>query len=200
MISWSNANVNENFPAPISPLLYSIASQGYTHYFRNLAVAFGIAPERVAAMEPAFQQIIGVHGARMYYNLTSIHSVLRLAPFGRALTASFDTFVGANGTGRGDEHRDQAPGRWRQVAEVAVIAVKTAKRFARIDGGIRRFERTVDEFAEQTTAGTARRTMSLGELRTSARSLHGHPLSSVARRVARGRGIDAVLRRARAAA
>ena len=78
-------------------MLYSIASQGYTHYFRNLAVAFGIAPNRVAAMEPAFQRIIGVHGARMYYNLTSIHSVLRLAPFGSALTASFDTFVGANG-------------------------------------------------------------------------------------------------------
>ncbi len=96
-ISWSNANVNENFPRPISPLLYSIASAGYTHYFRNLAVAFGVSPARVRAMEPAFQQIIGVHGARMYYNLTSIHSVLRLAPFGDALTKSFDAFVGADG-------------------------------------------------------------------------------------------------------
>ena len=44
-IAWSNANVNENFPGPISPLLYSIASPGYTHYFRNLARAFGISPQ-----------------------------------------------------------------------------------------------------------------------------------------------------------
>ena len=68
------------------------------NYFRNLARAFGVAPSRIRAMEPAFRQIIGVHGARMYYNLTSIHSVLRLAPFGNALAASFDTFVGADGT------------------------------------------------------------------------------------------------------
>src|SRR5436190_810844 len=35
-VVWSNANVNENFPQPISPLLYSIAEAGYYHYFRNL--------------------------------------------------------------------------------------------------------------------------------------------------------------------
>ena len=40
---WSNANVNENFPQPISPLLYSIARQGYYHYFRNLGRAFGVS-------------------------------------------------------------------------------------------------------------------------------------------------------------
>ena len=42
-VSWSNANVNENFPEPISPLLYSIARAGYYHYFRNLGRAFGIS-------------------------------------------------------------------------------------------------------------------------------------------------------------
>ena len=49
-------------------------------------------------MEPALRQIIGVHGARMYYNLTSIHSVLRSAPFGDLLAASFNQFVGAEET------------------------------------------------------------------------------------------------------
>ena len=51
----------------------------------------------IDAMEPAFRQIIGAHGARMYYNLTSIHSVLRLAPFGASIARTFDTFVGADG-------------------------------------------------------------------------------------------------------
>jgi pyruvate,water dikinase len=161
-VSWSNANVNENFPAPISPLLFSIAAAGYTHYFRNLARAFGIAPRRVRAMEPAFQQIIGVHGARMYYNLTSIHSVLRLAPFGKALTGSFDSFVGADGNDVRAE-TTATSGTLRQVGEVAVIAVKTTRQFLRLDKRIARFERTVDEFAARTDPAVLPE-MSLGEL------------------------------------
>ena len=60
------------------PLLYSIARAGYYHYFRNLGLAFGLSRRRLAAMEQPLRQIIGVHGARMYYNLTSIHAVLRV--------------------------------------------------------------------------------------------------------------------------
>jgi phosphohistidine swiveling domain-containing protein len=145
-IAWSNANVNENFPRPISPLLYSIASAGYTQYFRNLAVACGVAADRVRAMEPAFQRIIGVHGARMYYNLTSIHSVLRLAPFGDALTRSFDAFVGADG--RAVETTTLARrGKVRQIGEVAIIATRATALLSQLDRGVARFERTVDEFA-----------------------------------------------------
>jgi len=99
LVFWSNANVNENFPQPISPLLYSVARAGYYHYFRNLGRAFGVSGHRLAQMDPSLRQIIGVHGARMYYNLTSIHCVLRSAPFGDLLAGSFDQFVGA-------EHND----------------------------------------------------------------------------------------------
>ena len=97
---WSNANVNENFPQPITPLLYSIARTGYYHYFRNLARAFGLSRRRVAAMEQPLRHIIGVHGARMYYNLTSIHGILRSAPFGELLAAWFNQFVGSEDTTR----------------------------------------------------------------------------------------------------
>jgi len=63
-------------PAPLLP------STGYYHYFRNLALALGISKRRVAAMEHSLRYIIGVHGGRMYYNLTHIHATIRLAPFG----------------------------------------------------------------------------------------------------------------------
>jgi pyruvate,water dikinase len=148
-IAWSNANVNENFPEPISPFLYSIAAPGYMHYFRNLATAFGISRARIRAMEPSFRQIIGVHGARMYYNLTSIHSILRLAPFGRALSKSFDTFVGADGSNVELESLDRR-GALRQAIEVARIAFRTTSRFLFLSRRIERFESTVDRFAEQT--------------------------------------------------
>ncbi|MEP6493895.1 MAG: PEP/pyruvate-binding domain-containing protein [bacterium] len=163
-VAWSNANVNENFPGPISPLLYSIASVGYTHYFRNLARAFGISRRRIEAMEPSLRQIIGVHGARMYYNLSSIHSVLRLAPFGQELTESFDAFVGADGSNVAVASVAKSSTA-KQVLEVAVIAVKTTRQFLFLRRRIERFERTADRFAEATHPSRLE-TMSLGELRT----------------------------------
>lgn len=143
---WSNANVNENFPQPISPLLYSVARAGYHHYFRNLGRAFGIAERRLAAMEPALRQIIGVHGARMYYNLTSIHQVLRAAPFGELLASSFDQFVGVEDEGiEAPQHSALY-----ETLELAVIAAKTTRQYLSLGSRVEAFERTVDRFASAT--------------------------------------------------
>src|SRR5207249_9976811 len=49
-VLWSNANVNENFPRPISPLLYSVAEAGYYHYFRNLGLAVGVSRRRLRGL------------------------------------------------------------------------------------------------------------------------------------------------------
>ncbi|HET7216542.1 MAG TPA: PEP/pyruvate-binding domain-containing protein [Vicinamibacterales bacterium] len=157
-VVWSNANVNENFPQPISPLLYSIARTGYYHYFRNLGLAFGVSKPRIAAMEQPLRHIIGVHGARMYYNLTSIHGVLRSAPFGEHLAAWFNRFVGAEDTetaafvdmpARRTGLRGAAAS-LGQALELAVIAAKTTWQCLFITRRIERFERTVTEFAART--------------------------------------------------
>jgi pyruvate,water dikinase len=147
-VHWSNANVSENFPEPITPLLYSIAREGYYHYFRNLGRSFGISAARLERMEQPLRHIIGVHGARMYYNLTSIHGVLRSVPFGETLTSSFNLFVGANPTAT-----PPAAGRsrWRtarQIAEVAGIALKTTWQYLFLSRRVRRFEGRVDAFAQ----------------------------------------------------
>jgi pyruvate,water dikinase len=120
-----------------------------------------------AQWRPAFRQIIGVHGARMYYNLTSIHSVLRLAPFGRELAASFDTFVGADGSDVDAETLD-AQSRLRQAGEVVAIIAKTAWQYRSLERRISRFERMVDGFAEHT-APDRLAAMSLTELRDALR-------------------------------
>ena len=156
-VHWSNANVNENFPRPISPLLYSIARVGYYHYFRNLGRAFGISRRRLQAMEHPLRHIIGVHAGRMYYNLSSIHGVLRSAPGGELLTSSFNLFVGS-----GNTSTDAATvhgGRFRvlaQGAELAVVAVKTTWQYLFLTKRVLRFERTVSQFASQTTPGHLR--------------------------------------------
>jgi rifampicin phosphotransferase len=147
-VRWSDANVNENFPAPISPFLYSIASAGYAHYFRNLARAFGLSRSRIAAMDDALRHIIGVHGARMYYNLTNIHTVLRTAPFGDALVTAFNSFVGAGGSfGAAARARTS---RLRELVELAVIAAKIGWLYLFLGRRVASFERIVDDFAQRT--------------------------------------------------
>jgi pyruvate,water dikinase len=93
-VYWSNTNVNENYPDAISPLLYSIARQSYYHYFKNLSRLFQVSEESVRALEGSFTNVIGVFGGKMYYNMSSIHSILSASPFSEALIQSFDNFVG----------------------------------------------------------------------------------------------------------
>ena len=160
-VLWTNANVNENFPQPICPLLYSIARVGYYHYFRNLGRAFGISERRLTRMEPALRQIIGVHGARMYYNLTNIHAVLRTAPFGDLLAASFNQFTGAEGDGKDDSRKRIAGSRLAQASELAVIAAKTTWQYMFLTRRVEDFERRVDSFAAAThPSGLAEKTTS----------------------------------------
>lgn len=147
-VRWSDANVNENFPTPISPFLYSIASAGYAHYFRNLARAFGLSKTRIAATDDALRHIIGVHGARMYYNLTNIHTVLRMTPGGDALVAAFNNFVGAGGS-FGAAARTKAS-RAREVVELAVIAIKVTWLYLFLGRRVASFEQLIDDFAERT--------------------------------------------------
>ena len=149
MTVWSNANVDENFPEPISPLLYSIARLGYEHYFRNLAFAFGLSRRRIDVMEPAFPGLIGVHAGRMYYNLTNVHTVLRLAPYGEQLAAAFDQFVGTENCR--SPHRDiPSFGRVRRLLEGLSIVAHTGWQYALVHRRVAAFERTVDDFADRT--------------------------------------------------
>jgi phosphohistidine swiveling domain-containing protein len=154
MVIWSNANVNENFPEPISPLLYSIASVGYYYYFRNLASAFGISRHRLRAMEHQLRNIIGVHGGRMYYNLTHIHSAFRSVPFGERLIDDFNHFVGATQKAQrpgqtANEEKNRAR-RLAQSLELAVIVFKTLWQYLFLSKRVETFERRVLQYSERT--------------------------------------------------
>lgn len=153
-VLWSNANVCENFPGPICPLLYSIASVGYYHYFRNLGLAFGFARPLIRSMDRPMRTIIGVHGARMYYNLTNIHAILRLAPFGEHLAAAFNQFVGAQDLASPPPNDARTPGVWQPVGKVlavARIAICTAWQFLFLRRRVEAFERTADAFVAGTS-------------------------------------------------
>ena len=147
-ILWSNANVNENFPAPITPFLYSIAREGYYHYFRNLAKAFGLSASRIRAMEHSLRYLVGVHHARIYYNLTSIHSVLRMAPFGEELAEFFNDFVGVDAMAPVRPAPNRS--RWFQALELCRIGIKTTWQYALLARRVEQFERCADDWARTT--------------------------------------------------
>lgn len=150
---WSNANIAENFPEPVSPLLYSVVRAGYTAYFRNLGLGFGISPTRIAAMQPVLENLVGVHGGRLYYKLSNIHALLQLAPAGLWLARAFNTFVGAAEV---PAPRHPLPDqRWLdRVAEAVRIPFKTAWQYLHVQSRVARFERNVTQFCERTRRPT----------------------------------------------
>jgi phosphohistidine swiveling domain-containing protein len=146
-VHWSNANIAENFPEPVSPFLYSVVKPGYSAYFRNLGRGFGIARQRLVAMAEPLEDVVGLQGGRLYYNLTNINALIRLMPAGRRLVAFFNLFVGAQAI--------PAPptvylGRLARALESVRIALAVLWQYVFIQGRVRRFEARVDAFAAAT--------------------------------------------------
>jgi phosphohistidine swiveling domain-containing protein len=147
---WSNANISENFPGPVTPLLYSVAAEGYRCYFRNLAQAFGVSQRRLERIEAPLRHLIGAHGARLYYNLTNIHAVLRAAPYGDLLARYFDQFVGVPAAPDAPAAEGDAESRLSHALELAVIVFKTGRLYRSMEERLQEFERTVDTFCARS--------------------------------------------------
>lgn len=143
-VYWTNANIAENFPDPVVPMLRSFVGRGYAAYFRGLGRAFGISKRRMGAMADALDNLIGVHGGRLYYNLSNIHTVLYLAPGGPWLARFFNQFTGAREFPEPELIRQ---GRAAQVLEILGVALRVVWRYLHVQRGLRRFERRVDEYA-----------------------------------------------------
>jgi phosphohistidine swiveling domain-containing protein len=148
---FSNVNVNENYPRPLSPLLYSIASEAYESYFRNLGRSLGVRESVLEQLDAPLRHCVGVHGARLYYDLTNIHRAIAAAPFGAQLGAAFDGFVGIEDEGRGREHTTMSQRRpnWRELAPSCWAAIRAFRSLPRRVG---RFEAQVDAYVARTEA------------------------------------------------
>ncbi|MDH4047447.1 MAG: PEP-utilizing enzyme [Gammaproteobacteria bacterium] len=157
---WSNANIAENFPEPVSPFLYSIVRQGYSAYFRNLAVGFGLSRKRIDAMAGAFDNIVGLQGGRLYYNLSNIHALLYMMPSGARLVEFFNLFVGAD---KIPPPESISLSRLSRAVEAIRIAASVSWQYLFVHRRIRRFEKRVDRYADRTQPSKLRH-KSPGEL------------------------------------
>lgn len=95
-VHWSSTNLNENYPDPISPLLYSVARDSYYHYFKNIAGLLQIHSKTMRELEYDFGNAVGIWANRIYYNMTSIHNILSSSPLKDYFKDAFNQFVGYN--------------------------------------------------------------------------------------------------------
>jgi phosphohistidine swiveling domain-containing protein len=93
-VHWTNTNLNENYPTPMSPLLYSIARDSYYHYFKNLAGLLQINKKSLRALEYDFSNTVGIWSNRLYYNMTSIHNIISSSQLQVYFKDAFNKFVG----------------------------------------------------------------------------------------------------------
>lgn len=143
---WSNVNVNENYPGLISPLLFSIAHQSYYHYFKNLALRIGIPEAAINKSESSLQNIVGCHGSRIYYNMSSIHQVIQLLPHHQVFSSYFNDFVGVNCSGSADStaKEEMSTKHEYSLGRNLLIAGKTLFTFLQAPITTKKFEKDVD--------------------------------------------------------
>ncbi len=148
-VVWSNANINENYPQPVTPLLYSISQRAYYHYFRGLGVSLGVSTKRLAQVDRPLQELVGVHRGRLYYNLSNIHLVLRSAPLGDWLVDAFNLFVGTQSESRpavADRSLRMRLGDWLEAIRCLCTS---ASRLRSVGEGVTRFEQRVQAYATE---------------------------------------------------
>lgn len=148
---WSNVNVNENYPDPVTPLLYSIARRSYEHYFSSLGHAFGVSQSRLESMRHELGQVIGLHGGRIYYNLTNIYRLISLLPFGDRAAAYFDDFIGVSALSSARVRhvsRFRELRFWLQGLELVSIGLTTLRTITRIPRRVKSLEEDVDQHVD----------------------------------------------------
>jgi pyruvate,water dikinase len=138
----SNTNLNENYPDPISPLLYSIARDSYYHYFKNLSKLFRVPPDEIRKLETAYANVIGIFGCKMYYNMSSIHEIFSASPFSELLIRSFDNFVGYTAENR--RIKKDFPARQKLSFLKEFISLSLS-----LDRNVNEFESIVDAYSRQ---------------------------------------------------
>jgi phosphohistidine swiveling domain-containing protein len=147
MVSWSNANIAENFPDPVCRMLQSFVALGYGAYFRSLAAAFGVPAARLERMDDRFDEIVACHGGRLYYNLSNIHALLYTVPGGRKLAEYFNTFTGAEGL---EPPADARSTTLRELIALAQMPFRILSSYLGLSRRLKSFEALIDAYARDS--------------------------------------------------
>ena len=97
-VAWTNTNMAENFPKPLTPLAWSTVDTFYTVYMRCALKLFGWKESELSKVDDILTTLNGIHCGRIYYNLNSWYEVMHFFPIGSWLTRFLDTYIGQKTT------------------------------------------------------------------------------------------------------
>jgi len=91
-VAWTDVNLAENFPHPITPLAWSLVRRFYAAYMRSILPVFGWRPHK--SSRGIVDHLIGLQGQRIYYCIDNWYAVLQSFPFSRWMTHFLDQYIG----------------------------------------------------------------------------------------------------------
>lgn len=141
---WDNANIVESFPDLTLPLTFSVARGLYARVYRSACLALGV-PQRTVEREAAlFDEMLGLIGGQVYYNLASWYRVLALLPGFRLTSGFLESMMGADRPGS-RSHERAAPvvppvTHW---TEIATMTIRLTWRLLRLGADAERFRTSI---------------------------------------------------------
>lgn len=93
-VIWSNVNMAENFPKPLHPFTWSVVSTFYTYYMVNIMRMMGWKEADLLRVRHYVHNMTGIHGGRIYYNLSNWYEVIHYFPMGKTFSRFLDNYIG----------------------------------------------------------------------------------------------------------
>ncbi len=136
---WSNVNLTENFPNPLAPLAWSVIERFYEEYMRATLRLFGWGDREFTQVQHLLKSLTGIHGGRIYYNLSSWYRLISYFPRGGDLQRFLNTYIGqgvpinVSLDQRAPRLRAQQQSAWGTVRLASCLLLAFGKTSRRID-------------------------------------------------------------------
>lgn len=156
---WDDSNIAESFGGVTQPLTFSIARLAYAEVYRSFARLMGVSAETIERADAVFENMLGLHRGRVYYNLLNWYRLLAMLPgyrvnrrfmeqmmgVGASLSEELSAAIGANASAT--TLRDRAR-LLRSIAGLvrSRLALPTLRRgfLARLEEALREPASTID--------------------------------------------------------
>ncbi len=93
-VVWTNVNMAENFPHPLTPMAWSLVDGFYGAYMRSILRAFGWRDNHLQRAAGIVGNLTGIQAGRIYYNLTNWYAVMGFFPCRDWLIGSLNHYIG----------------------------------------------------------------------------------------------------------
>jgi pyruvate,water dikinase len=77
---WDNSNIVESYGGVTTPLTFSVARSAYAEAYRHFGRVIGFSEHTIRNNKRTYEQMIGLHDGRVYYNLLNWYRLLMLTP------------------------------------------------------------------------------------------------------------------------